>query len=134
MLTGVTCRYVRSMVSAQLGGEDKAASTLGQCAPQNYVNQQAGFQGLPDNAAIDPCGLVAYSYFNDTFAISTQQPGAAAATPVTLDVSSSSTPCFIWPVCCMLPSHFIWKGWKSCIWHVSYCCVVCTASHVVQGP
>ena len=74
-------------MSAQLGGEDKAPNTLGQCAPQNYVNQQAGFQGLPDNAAIDPCGLVAHSYFNDTFAIFTQQPGAAAATSVALDVS-----------------------------------------------
>lgn len=90
------------MVSAQLGGEDKAANTLGQCAPQNYVNQQAGFQGLAGNAAINPCGLVAHSYFNDTFAISTQQPGAAAATPVTLDVSSSNIPCFI----CVLRAKF----------------------------
>lgn len=81
------CRYVRSMVSAQLGGEDKQPNTLGQCAPQNYVNQQAGFEGLPDDAAINPCGLVAHSYFNDSFTISTQQPGGAA-TPVTLDVSS----------------------------------------------
>ena len=79
------------MVSAQLGGEDKAANTLGTCAPQNYVNQQANlvYNGvaLPASAAIDPCGLVAHSYFNDTVGVSLQQPGAAASTAVTLDVS-----------------------------------------------
>lgn len=94
------------MVSAQLGGEDKEPNTLGQCAPQNYVNQQAGFAGLPNNAAINPCGLVAHSYFNDSFAISTTQPGGAP-TAANLDVSSCFLLHFAFCLYCSLLVHCV---------------------------
>ena len=87
------CRYVRSLVSAQLGGKNKAPSTLGTCAPQQYVNGIEGTtdpatgEPLVDGAAVDPCGLMPYSYFNDTYTLTQQEPGAAASA-VTLDVSN----------------------------------------------
>lgn len=74
-------RYVRSLVSSQLGGKNKAPSTLGQCAPQQYVDGTANTVDpttgdvLTDNAAVDPCGLMPYSYFNDSYVMSQQQPG-----------------------------------------------------------
>lgn len=83
-------RYVRSLVSAQLGGKNKAPSTLGTCAPQQYVNGIEGTtdpatgEPLVDGAAVDPCGLMPYSYFNDTYTLTQQEPGAAASA-VTLD-------------------------------------------------
>ena len=84
-------RYVRSTVDAQLGGENKAPNTLGQCEPQQYVNNQENFVyngvALPDNAGIDPCGLLPHSYFNDSFTLSQQQPGAAV-TNLALDVNA----------------------------------------------
>jgi len=86
------CRYVRSLVSAQLGGKNKAPSTLGTCAPQQYVNGQEGqinpLTGLEfeDSAAVDPCGLMPYSYFNDSYSVTQVQPGGTAEA-VPLDVS-----------------------------------------------
>ena len=94
-------RYVRSLVSAQLGGKNKAPNTLGTCAPQQYVNDMENAvdprngEALSDNAAVDPCGLMPYSYFNDSYVMSQQQPGGAL-TVVDLDVSpscSSSSAC-----------------------------------------
>ncbi|KAA6416964.1 MAG: hypothetical protein FRX49_13064 [Trebouxia sp. A1-2] len=83
-------RYVRSLVSAQLGGKNKAPNTLGTCAPQQYVNDMENAvdprngEALSDNAAVDPCGLMPYSYFNDSYVMSQQQPGGAL-TVVDLD-------------------------------------------------
>ena len=76
-------RYVRSLVSSQLGGENKAPNTLGQCAPQQYVANTQNYPGLLDQGAIDPCGLMAFSYFNDSFTLAQ----GAEATPLSLDVS-----------------------------------------------
>ncbi|DBB12141.1 hypothetical protein WJX82_010754 [Trebouxia sp. C0006] len=76
-------RYVRSLVSAQLGGKNKAPNTLGTCAPQQYVNDMENAVdpstnvALNNSAAVDPCGLMPYSYFNDSYAMSQQQPGGA---------------------------------------------------------
>lgn len=87
-------RYVRSLVSSQLGGKNKAPSTLGQCAPQQYVDGTEGTADpttgdvLTDNAAVDPCGLMPYSYFNDSYVMSQQQPGGDL-TVIDMDVSSA---------------------------------------------
>lgn len=44
-----------------------APSSLGACAPQQYADVLADGTPAPPNTAINPCGLMAYSYFNDTF-------------------------------------------------------------------
>ncbi len=96
-LLAVAFRYVRSLVSAQLGGKNKAPNTLGTCAPQQYVDDTQNAVDprngdlLSDSAAIDPCGLMPYSYFNDSYVMSQQQPGGAL-TVVDLDVSPSCSP------------------------------------------
>ncbi len=93
-LLAVYFRYVRSLVSAQLGGKNKAPNTLGTCAPQQYVNDMenavdpSNNAALIDSAAVDPCGLMPYSYFNDSYVMSQQQPGGAL-TVVDMDVSPS---------------------------------------------
>lgn len=76
-------------MSSQLGGENKAPDTLGQCAPQQWVDNTEGLNvpgvgPLPDMAAIDPCGLMAFSYFNDSFSLAS---GAGATNAIPLDVS-----------------------------------------------
>lgn len=61
------CRYVRSLNSDQTGGENVAPSDLGACAPQQFADVLQDGTPAPPNTAINPCGLMAYSYFNDTF-------------------------------------------------------------------
>jgi len=53
-------RYVRSRSDAQLRGGDPAPGALASCDPQL-------FQGGNASLVIEPCGLVAWSLFNDTF-------------------------------------------------------------------
>lgn len=52
-------RYVRSLDSDQLAGESRGASSLRECQPQRF---QSGTKNL-----VNPCGLLPWSYFNDTF-------------------------------------------------------------------
>ena len=42
---------------------------------------------LPNGGAVNPCGLMAWSFFNDTYSVSVAENGAAA-TPVAVDVRS----------------------------------------------
>ena len=57
------CRYLNSKSDSQLQGASVSSASLYQsCAPQDVQNGSAG-------APIDPCGLVAWSYFNDTFLV-----------------------------------------------------------------
>ena len=77
-------------MSSQLGGENKAPNTLGTCAPQQYFANTAGFDDLPDNAAIDPCGLMPYSYFNDSYTLTSTPAGGGTSTAVVLDVGPLS--------------------------------------------
>ena len=91
---------MRSLVSAQLGGKNKAPNTLGTCAPQQYVNDMenavdpSSNAALNDSAAVDPCGLMPYSYFNDSYVMSQQQPGGAL-TVVDMDVSPLTFLCML---------------------------------------
>ena len=84
------CSYVRSLVSSQLGGQNKAPDTLGQCAPQQWFANTENFDSLPDSGAIDPCGLMPYSYFNDSFVLLQTQPGGTTA-HIYVDVSHDHT-------------------------------------------
>lgn len=55
-------RYVRSVSWDQLNGESVSASSLSDCIPQRVLG------GLnTTNGIINPCGLIAWSVFNDTF-------------------------------------------------------------------
>jgi len=56
-------RYVKSRSDAQLRGDvDPSVDLLEDCAPQLYT-------GEDNEQIINPCGLVAWSYFNDTYAL-----------------------------------------------------------------
>jgi len=61
-MTPAQRRYVRSLDSKQLGGEN---STTGACDPFSHVS----VAGAPNNGIIDPCGLIAHSNFNDSIAV-----------------------------------------------------------------
>ena len=79
-------RYVRSRDDQQMGGVPGPPAE--RCAPEKTT---------PDGQPIVPCGLTAWSLFNDTFTDWTLEAGggaAAAATPTPLDVDSSS---IAWP-------------------------------------
>ena len=62
------CRYVRSHIDMQLAGQtgwesNVASDTQAQsCVP--WINYP------PSGVQINPCGLVAWSYFNDTYSVS----------------------------------------------------------------
>ena len=59
-----TCRYLNSKSDAQLRGASASVASLHtSCDPETLLNGSS-------NAVIDPCGLVAWSYFNDTFLVS----------------------------------------------------------------
>jgi hypothetical protein len=60
-------RYVRSLDSKQLGGKN---STSGACEPVQYLGDNGKNNSLPNQGRVNPCGLIAYSNFNDTFAVS----------------------------------------------------------------
>ncbi|CAK0771626.1 hypothetical protein CVIRNUC_003879 [Coccomyxa viridis] len=54
-------RYLNSKSDAQLRGASASVASLHtSCDPETLLNGSS-------NAVIDPCGLVAWSYFNDTF-------------------------------------------------------------------
>ena len=57
------CRYVKSRSDAQLRGANSSAASLAECQPELYAD--------PANSTgeIDPCGLVTWSFFNDTFSV-----------------------------------------------------------------
>ena len=81
-------RYVRSRDDNQMAGK---GSGSGKCAPEQYVGGNPN-PSLPNQGAVTPCGLIAWSFFNDSFgdAASVQGPGPGAPpTSVQLDVSPS---------------------------------------------
>jgi len=72
-------RYTQSKVSKQMGPVRKGeqplqASALSQCAPQIYETG-APNSLLPNDGLVLPCGLQAWSFFNDTFQVRRVVPG-----------------------------------------------------------
>ena len=57
----VSRRYVKSRSDQQLRGQPDWNNTASQCQPELYLPNTS----LP----IDPCGLIAWSYFNDTYQV-----------------------------------------------------------------
>jgi hypothetical protein len=74
-------RYVRSRDDQQMGGV--AGPPAERCAPER---ETAG------GAPIVPCGLAAWSLFNDTFSGWTLSDGPGTSTPLTVDDSSIAWP------------------------------------------
>ena len=80
-------RYVRSRDDNQMAGKGGGS---GQCAPEQYVGSQPD-PSLPNQGAITPCGLIAWSFFNDSFGDAAALVGPdGAPSSVPLDVSLSS--------------------------------------------
>ena len=75
------CRFVRSVVSKQAGGTNYSASSLNQCNPEIYEGRTPN-ASKPQNGVISPCGLIAWSLFNDTFA------ATQGTTALNIDVSA----------------------------------------------
>ena len=65
-----------------MGGKGSASSS---CSPQQYVNGSAN-GALADDGQIDPCGLIAWSFFNDSYTASIVSSGGGAPQPVAIDV------------------------------------------------
>lgn len=60
-------RYVKSRSDAELRGDKTTASALTFCEPELYDKVDYSFKN--ETSRIKPCGLVAWSYFNDTYTI-----------------------------------------------------------------
>jgi hypothetical protein len=59
-------RYVRSVSYDQLHGNPNKG--LNDCEPQKELNvNKDNLTSFPNDARINPCGLTAWSLFNDTF-------------------------------------------------------------------
>lgn len=56
-------RYVKSRSDMQLRGDSAASNAA--CDPKQYVTEVEGAPGY--KAPVLPCGLIAWSYFNDTY-------------------------------------------------------------------
>ncbi|BDA48170.1 ALA-interacting subunit 5 [Coccomyxa sp. Obi] len=76
-------RYVRSRDDSQTGSGEGGSS---KCAPEQYVNGSAN-PNLPHNGEINPCGLIAWSFFNDSYSAAIVGPDGA---PVPLELDQSN--------------------------------------------
>ena len=70
-----------------MGGKGSASSS---CSPQQYVNGSAN-GALPDDGQIDPCGLIAWSFFNDSYTASIVS-GSSTPQPLAIDVRRCTPP------------------------------------------
>ena len=61
-LQSAACRYVKSRSDPQLQGQIATLSSLKNCEPELY-------QDSHQSVRIDPCGLIAWSFFNDTYQV-----------------------------------------------------------------
>ncbi|KAK3233828.1 hypothetical protein CYMTET_55902 [Cymbomonas tetramitiformis] len=69
-------RYVKSRSDEQLRGEDPSSSVIGEkCDPKKYQNED----NEEETDIINPCGLVAWSYFNDTYSATRTTTGGDAS-------------------------------------------------------
>lgn len=60
-------RYVKSVDWAQLHGKSRSAGDLDGCKGQKRNLTTSANQTLEQEGLINPCGLMAWSYFNDSF-------------------------------------------------------------------
>jgi len=92
-------RYVRSVSSQQIAGIATTTADLKQlCEPMLYVGGEPS-EAYPKQGMINPCGLQAWSFFNDTFSFA-KAPSLGAAlesstegsTPIGVDSSNIAWP------------------------------------------
>lgn len=57
-----SCRYVKSRSDSQLRGTGDNLSSTSDCDPEQTLQADS-------SKLIMPCGLIAWSYFNDTYAV-----------------------------------------------------------------
>lgn len=86
--TAQLLRYVRSRNDNQMGG-DTSATAGSSCEPERYVNGSAN-ANLPNDGNINPCGLIAWSFFNDTYSLATS---SGSAVPIDVMPSLGLHPC-----------------------------------------
>jgi hypothetical protein len=60
-------RYVRSVSYSQLHGSNESSGSLKDCIPQRYLTGQPNPDRFVNSGLINPCGLIAWSFMNDTF-------------------------------------------------------------------
>jgi len=91
-------RYVRSVSPQQLAGVPTSLDNLKvYCEPQLYVDGAVN-DSYPEDGKITPCGLQAWSFFNDTFEFSKiedssgSNPPSSSEQPVVIDDSQISWP------------------------------------------
>lgn len=68
-----------------MAGQGSDASS---CEPERYVNDSPN-SSLPNNGVIDPCGLIAWSFFNDSYTLA---DGSGNAVPVDVRLHISMQP------------------------------------------
>lgn len=61
-------RYVRSVDYNQLHGKDANGTSASICSPQEFLGGDRN-ESLANDGFINPCGLTAWSFFNDTFSL-----------------------------------------------------------------
>eukprot|EP00762_Andalucia_godoyi_P000556 ANDGO_05291.mRNA.1 ALA-interacting subunit 1 len=82
-------RYVQSRDDPQLRGDERSYSQIENCQPVRSVGDLSGDPSSSLDKIFSPCGLIAWSMFNDSFTIT--QSGSASAICNTQD--SANTPC-----------------------------------------
>ena len=59
-------RYVRSVSYSQMHGVNVTKGALEACTPQRYITNKPD-ENFENQGLVNPCGLAAWSLFNDTF-------------------------------------------------------------------
>lgn len=62
-------RYASNRDDYQLAGNIRKASQLGDCSPIIVYGPDQSVTDVPDELVYNPCGLIAWSMFNDTFVL-----------------------------------------------------------------
>ena len=81
-------RYVRSRKDKQLARHDNASSV---CNPQAWLDNNRQDPDRPYDGNILPCGLIAWSQFNDSYSTTVTPRGSQSSANLPLDVSC---PCY----------------------------------------
>ena len=100
-IEGADCcvsRYVRSLDSKQLGGKNGTSSA---CDPIQYLPNGSTVNST-NGGRINPCGLIAWSNFNDTFAVS------ASGRNIAVDVSHTQACHLTQQLLLLLPIAAAW--------------------------
>ena len=98
-------RYVRSRKDAQLHKNVNASAV---CNPQAFLANDMQNASLLNGGDILPCGLIAWSQFNDTFSAALREPGQTTSANLPIDVcpiviSDFGLPTLLAPRICKYP-------------------------------